>query len=255
MEMSNSEKATAIQNSLETNTGETLGLINPKHYKQHNPNIADGFDAIIKFHHQLPMDKVYSNVIRAFQDGDFGFVHVDYFLFEPVVVFDVHRFDKGQSVEHWDNLQANTKKANKSGRTMTDGKTKAIDHHLTETNKKIATDFVTSVLIEKNVDKLNLFFQGDVLIQHNPQMGDGVSEFFDVLKQWKDEGIEQNYVRIHKVLGEGNFVLIMSEGFVGSKPYAFYDLYRIEKSKILEHWDVIEEIPPLENQKNTNGKF
>jgi len=30
MEMSNSEKTAAIQNSLETNTGETLGLINPK---------------------------------------------------------------------------------------------------------------------------------------------------------------------------------------------------------------------------------
>lgn len=38
-------------------------------------------------------------------------------------------------------------------------------------------------------------------------------------------------------------------------PFAFYDLYRIENNKIIEHWDVMEEIPSLANRKNTNGKF
>ncbi|MBB6499851.1 hypothetical protein [Pedobacter cryoconitis] len=250
MEISNSEKAAAIQNSIETSTLSQIGLINPKSYKQHNVNVADGFDAILALHDLMPMEKVYTNVIRAFQDGDIGFVHVDYYLFEPTVAFDIHRFENGLSVEHWDNLQTNPKRVNKSGRTMVDGKTKAIDHHLTEENKKLASTFVNDVLVGKNFDKAQDYFNGDVLIQHNPNMGDGVSEFIKVLK---DE--EQIYTSVHRVLGEGNFVLVLSEGYMENLHCAFYDLYRIENNKIIEHWDVIEEIPSLENQKNTNGKF
>ncbi|KIO78726.1 hypothetical protein TH53_02145 [Pedobacter lusitanus] len=253
--MSNSEKAAAIQNSIETETLAQIGLINSKSYKQHNLNVADGFDAILALHELMPMEKVYTNVVRAFQDGDIGFVHVDYYLFEPTVAFDIHRFENGLSVEHWDNLQTNSKKVNKSGRTMTDGKTKAIDHDLTAHNKKLASTFVNEVLVGKNFDKAQDFFNGDVLIQHNPHMGDGVSEFFNVLKEWKDEGKEQIYTAVHQVLGEGNFVLVLSEGYMNNLPTAFYDLYRIENNKIIEHWDVIEEIPSPENQKNTNGKF
>jgi len=43
----------------------------------------------------MPMDRVYTNVIRKFQDADFGFLHVDYLLFEPTVAFDIHRFENG----------------------------------------------------------------------------------------------------------------------------------------------------------------
>jgi predicted SnoaL-like aldol condensation-catalyzing enzyme len=98
MEISNREKATAIQNSIETETLGQIGLINPRSYKQHNINVADGFDAILALHDLMPMEKVYTNVVRAFQDGDIGFVHVDYYLFEPTVAFDIHRFENGKSV-------------------------------------------------------------------------------------------------------------------------------------------------------------
>ncbi|WP_205928520.1 nuclear transport factor 2 family protein [Rhizobium leguminosarum] len=60
---------------------------------------------------------------------------------------------------------------------------------------------------------------------------------------------------IHQVLGEGNFVLTVSEGTVGGAPTAFYDLFRVENGKIAEHWDVIETIPALADWKNQNGKF
>src|SRR5690606_413740 len=93
MELSNRDKAEAIQNSIETETLAEVGLINPSSYKQHNPHVATGLQAILNLHEQMPMDKVYTNVVRKFQDGDFGFVHVDYFLFEPPVAFDIHRFE------------------------------------------------------------------------------------------------------------------------------------------------------------------
>jgi predicted SnoaL-like aldol condensation-catalyzing enzyme len=47
----------------------------------------------------------------------------------------------------------------------------------------------------------------------------------------------------HKVLGQGNFVLV-SEGLFDGKPTPFYDLCRLEEGKQVEHWDVLETIPP-----------
>ena len=42
------------------------------------------------------------------------------------------------------------------------------------------------------------------------------------------------YERVHKVLGEGNFVLVVSEGAFGGKQTSFYDLFRTENRKIAE---------------------
>jgi predicted SnoaL-like aldol condensation-catalyzing enzyme len=63
------------------------------------------------------------------------------------------------------------------------------------------------------------------------------------------------YDKIHKVLGEGNFVLVVSEGQLGGKHTSFYGLFRVENGKIAEHWDVIEPITPKDQAKNNNGKF
>jgi predicted SnoaL-like aldol condensation-catalyzing enzyme len=63
------------------------------------------------------------------------------------------------------------------------------------------------------------------------------------------------YTKIHKVLGEGNFVLTVSEGeWNGGKKQAFYDLFRMKEGKIVEHWDVIQEIP-TEGLAHNNGMF
>jgi predicted SnoaL-like aldol condensation-catalyzing enzyme len=69
------------------------------------------------------------------------------------------------------------------------------------------------------------------------------------------QGIILKYSKTHRILGEGNFVLAISEGHLGGVHSAFYDLFRVENGKIAEHWDVIEPIPAKSEWKNTNGKF
>ena len=69
------------------------------------------------------------------------------------------------------------------------------------------------------------------------------------------QGITMVYEKNHMLLGEGNFVLAVSEGTFGGNPVAYYDLFRVENGKIAEHWDVIETIPPKDQWKNQNGKF
>jgi predicted SnoaL-like aldol condensation-catalyzing enzyme len=114
---------------------------------------------------------------------------------------------------------------------------------------------VEDILVNGKMDKLAGYFDGDNYIQHNPLIPDQLSGLGKALGEWAKQGITMKYDRIHKVLGEGDFVLVVSEGHLGGKHDSFYDLFRVENGKIAEHWDVIEEIPAREAWKNRNGKY
>ena len=116
-------------------------------------------------------------------------------------------------------------------------------------------DFVTTVLIGGEFDKLTNYFDGDNYIQHNSMIGDGLSGFGKAIEEMAKQGITMVFEKNHILLGEGNFVLSVTEGTFAGKPTSFYDLFRIENGKIAEHWDTIETILPKSERKNSNGKF
>jgi len=251
--VSNKEKAVALLKSLETRDSYPVSHINPKKYIQHNLMVEDGLAGLQKLTQWLPPDtKV--NVVRAFEDGDFVFVHAEYNFGGPIVGFDVFRFEEGKMVEHWDNLQKR-EAPNPSGHSMTDGATEISDRNNTEANKTLARSIVDDVLVNGKVDKLAGYFNGDDYVQHNPWFADKVSGLMKGLAELAKQGIVMKYSAIHRVLGEGNFVLVISEGHLKGVHSGFYDLFRIENGKIAEHWDTIEEIPAEEKHKNSNGKF
>jgi len=254
MEISNKEKVVALLKSIETGDTVPVSYINPNKYIQHNLSIADGlagFDALLS---QLPPNSAKVNTVRAFQDGNFVFTHTDYNFFGPKIGFDIFRFEDGKIVEHWDNLQE-TAKPNPSKHTMIDGATEIKDLDKTETNKTLARCFVDDILVNGRMEKLAGYFDGDNYIQHNPQIADQLSGLGKALDYLASQGITMKYDKIPRVLGQGNFVLVVSEGSFGGKHTSFYDLFRVENGKIAEHWDVIEEILTKENWKNNNGKF
>jgi predicted SnoaL-like aldol condensation-catalyzing enzyme len=125
----------------------------------------------------------------------------------------------------------------------------------TADNKALVAAFVDDILVNGRMDKLAGYFDGDRYVQHNPMVADKVSGLGAALKAMAERGITMKYDRVHKVLGEGNFVLAISEGQFAGKHSAFYDLFRVENGKIAEHWDTIETIPPMSEWKNANGKF
>ncbi len=50
-------------------------------------------------------------------------------------------------------------------------------------------------------------------------------------------------------------MLAMCEGYKVDMHTAFYDLFRLDESKIVEHWGTIESIASRDEWKNDNGKF
>ncbi|WP_394208998.1 hypothetical protein [Enterovibrio calviensis] len=254
--LSNKDKAVALISSIETGDHAPIAYINSDKYIQHNLAAADGLDGFGELMAMLPEGSAKADVKRAFQDGDFTVTHTEYDFFGPKVGFDVFRFENGQIVEHWDNLQA-IAPANPSGRTQLDGPSQVTDLDKTDTNKAIVTDFVKTILMEGNMARINDFIDNEdsAYLQHNPMVADGLSGLGVALKQLAEQGMPMVYSTNHKILGEGNFVLAISEGIFLKQDVAFYDLFRLDNGKIVEHWDVIETIPPRSDWKNDNGKF
>lgn len=253
--MENKQKVVSLLKAIETGATEPIGYINPNKYIQHNLGAADGLAGFGALLQALPPNSAKANTVRAFQDGDFVFTHTDYNFFGPKIGFDIFRFEDGKIVEHWDNLQEKSAKSNPSGHTMIDGATEIKDLDKTALNKTLVRSFVDDILVNGKMEKLASYFDGDNYKQHNPLIGDGLTGLGKALGEWAKQGITMKYDRVHKVLGEGNFVLVVSEGHLAGKHTSFYDLFRVENGKIAEHWDVIEPITPKESWKNNNGKF
>lgn len=249
------EQVAALLKSLETRDAKPVGAINPDKYIQHNLAVADGLAGIGALLQAVPKGAIKVQTVRVFQDGDHVFAHSAYEFFGPKIGFDIFRFENGRIVEHWDNLQETPAKPNPSGRTMIDGPVAVSDPGQTEGNKKLVRAFVEDVLMNGRGEKLAGYLDGENYRQHNPQIADGLSGLGAALEALAKQGVTLKYTRIHKVLGEGDFVLVVSEGEFAGKHSAFYDLFRIANGKLAEHWDVIEAIPPKEQWKNANGKF
>lgn len=255
-ELSNRDKAVAVISSIETGDQNAISYINPNKYIQHNLAVADGLAGFGEVMKMLPEGSAKAKVIRTIQDGEYVALHTEYDFFGPKAGFDIFRFEDGLIVEHWDNLQ-DVAKPNPSGRTQFDGATEITDVNKTDENKAIVSDFVQTILMKGDMSQISKFI-GDKdsdYIQHNVAVADGLSGLGVALKQLAESGMPMVYSKNHLIIGEGNFVLSVSEGQFMNQHVAFYDLFRVDNGKIVEHWDTIEAILPKSEWKNGNGKF
>lgn len=254
-ELSQKEKVLALLNSFNTGDQTPISYINPNKYIQHNLEVGDGLAGFGEVMNHAPEGGFKANVIRSFEDGEYVITHTEYDFFGPKAGFDVFRFEDGKIVEHWDNL-LEVQKPNPSGRTQFDGATEITDLEKTEANKTVVKDFIEKVLLNHEMDKVTTYINPINYTQHNPAVADGLEGFGAAMKYFAENGLVMEYTKLHKVLGSGNFVLSMSEGKFGKGEHtAFYDLFRLEKGQIVEHWDVIAAITPKSERKNENGKF
>jgi predicted SnoaL-like aldol condensation-catalyzing enzyme len=254
MTISNKEKAIDLLNSIESGDQTAVKHVNAEKYTQHNLAVGDGLAGFGAALQALPKGSARVNVVRSFADGDFVVTHTDYNFFGPKAGFDVFRFEDGLIVEHWDNL-IDKAPPNPSGHTQFDGPTDIEDLTKTNSNKTLVQSFVETILTDGKMDKIADYIDGDNYIQHNPAIADGLSGLGQALETMGKQGISMTYTKVHKVLGEGNFVLTISEGTFADEATSFYDLFRVDNGKIVEHWDVMETIIPKGKWKNTNGKF
>lgn len=244
----------ALLKSIETGEPEPIAVFNQQQYIQHNPHTQEGSEGLEELFKRLSQTSPRVNIVRAFEDGDYVFAHTEYDFVRSNIGFGVFRFENDHVVEHWDNIQPR-QDPNISGLTLVEGPSEATDHNLTETNRQTVSAFVETVLVRRQFAQLEDHFEGSELIQHNPQLSNGVKAFRAALEERNGAGFTIEYTRLHRVLAEGNFALSVSEGSRNDVHSSFYDLFRLSKGKLAEHWGTIEDIPPHSAWKNDNGKF
>ncbi len=253
--LTNKEKVVALLNSFNTGDKTPISYINPAKYIQHNLSVGDGLAGFGEVMQHAPPQGFSAEVVRAFEDGDYVFTHTVYDFFGPKIGFDIFRFEDGLIVEHWDNL-IEVQPKNPSGRTQTDGTAEITDTEKTEANKAVIKGFINDVLLNHQNEKITTYINPTKYLQHNPAVADGLEGFGAAMKYFAENGLVMEYDKLHMVMGEGNFVLSVSEGKFGKGDHtAFYDLFRLEEGQIVEHWDIISTIPPKSEWKNENGKF
>ena len=257
--MTNTQKALELINTFATGDTETAKSLLAEGYIQHNLAYGTGRDAFVGSVAYLASAPVKTTVknIRAFSDGDKVFLQTVYNFAGAgdQVAFDIFCFDEnGLIAEHWDNLAA-LAAPNPSGHTQTDGTMKVTDLDKTEENRKLVESFLYDVMQGNHPEKTPDYFDGDIYIQHNTGIADGLSGLGAALAALAQQGIQMIYTTVHQVLAQGNFVLAVSEGTFGGAPTAYYDLWRVENGKIAEHWDVMETIADQSTWANDNGKF
>jgi predicted SnoaL-like aldol condensation-catalyzing enzyme len=240
---------------IETGDESAIAVIDPNKYIQHNPQTHEGSEGLAALFKQLAKSSPSVNIVRIFSDGDYVFAHTEYDFDTSRIGFEIFRFEGDKTVEHWDNIQRR-EGPNPSGHTMVDGPAKARDLDKTEYNREIVQSFIEEVLINGHLDKLGDYIDDDKYTEHNPRIGDGLSNLrMALFDSAVNENIIIKYDKLHRVLAEGNFVLSVSEGNVGGVHTSFFDLFRVANGKLVEHWDTTEAIAPRSEWKNDNGKF
>lgn len=252
--MNNKEKAAAINKAVQSPDAGVINKLVKEDYIQHTPAVADGRKGLLGLLSKIEYQEIPAPTIkniRTFEDGEFVVLHHDVNWPNRKAMIEIFRFKDGLAAEHWSGIQEHPEKT-ANGNSMIDGSTVITDLTKTEKNKALVKEFVETILIKGEFDKILNYYHPDI-IQHNPFIDNTVDGLIKGVQELQKQGISLQIEKIHRVLGQGNFVLVLSEGKFGGKHTAFFDLFRVEDDKVVEHWDVLQTVP--EKIAHTNGMF
>ena len=252
--MNNKEKAAAVNDAVMKTDFAAIETLVIEDYVQHTPAVADKKKGLLGLltkikNKEIPAPQIRN--VRTFEDGDFVVLHHDVNWPGRKAMFEIFRFEKGLAAEHWSGIADQPEKT-ANGHTMIDGPTEIKEKNRTAENKALVRSFVETILIGGEFNKILDFYHPEI-IQHNPYIDNSVKGLISGIQELQKQGMTLEIQKIHHVLGEGNFVLVLSEGKFAGKRTAFFDLFRTENGTIVEHWDVIQEVP--EKMAHTNGMF
>ena len=122
-----------------------------------------------------------------------------------------------------------------------------------EANRKTVLEFYEAGLNKKDFDAAAKYF-GPKYIQHNPGAPDGI-EGFKTFVNFLRSKFPNSHSEIRKVFAEGDYVILHVHAVrePGTLGRAIVDIFRLEDGKIVEHWDVAQDIP--DKMPHNNGMF
>jgi predicted SnoaL-like aldol condensation-catalyzing enzyme len=112
-----------------------------------------------------------------------------------------------------------------------------------EQNKAAVLAFYEAGLNQKDFAAARAYL-GATYTQHNPRAADGV-DGFQAYVNYLRAYTPDSHSDIKRVFVDGDFVILHVHKVVhaGERGSAIVDIFRLQKGKIVEHWDVTQDVP------------
>ena len=123
---------------------------------------------------------------------------------------------------------------------------------LSDANKKTIQDYTELAFNQRKPEEAVAQYQGPYYRQHNPGSPDGPEPFVRVVK-WLAETYPSFRLELKRILADGDLVVTHSHLIrePGDRGMAVVDFFRLENGHIVEHWDVVQEVPKSSANNNT----
>jgi predicted SnoaL-like aldol condensation-catalyzing enzyme len=121
-----------------------------------------------------------------------------------------------------------------------------------EQNKIIVREFCDLAFNQRQPDAAVAKYVGKTYRQHNPMAGDGPEPFIGFVKWITGENPELRF-DFKRFISEGDLVVVHSHlrPSPDVRGTAVMDIFRLEQGKIVEHWDVLQDVPETAQNQNT----
>ncbi|WP_374028903.1 nuclear transport factor 2 family protein [Bdellovibrio bacteriovorus] len=119
-----------------------------------------------------------------------------------------------------------------------------------EENKILVRDFYEMAFNQHKPREAAKKYIGKKYIQHNPYVPNGAPAFYEYFEDYFKKN-PKSHVVIHRALADGDLVALHLHSKQNEKDRgkAIVDIFRVENGKIVEHFDVIQDVP----EKTANG--
>ena len=121
-----------------------------------------------------------------------------------------------------------------------------------ENNKRMVREYYEMAFNDRKPEEAVARYMGSYYRQHNPQAADGAEPFINFVNYFA-QTFPEFHLDIKRLIAEGDLVVTHSNitRHAGDRGQAVVDIFRLEDGKIVEHWDVVQDIPETAANNNT----
>ncbi|WP_326731676.1 nuclear transport factor 2 family protein [Streptomyces phaeochromogenes] len=229
---------------------------------QHNPGLADGAAALRRHVADLKAAHPQARLLvkRVIAQGDQVAVHSNLIL-EPgtkgLAVVDIVRVQRGRIAEQWEVSQQvpeTTVSGNDMFSVISTPRTSRPDPRASAAaSEQVAITMFRELAIERDLTALDRHAV-DPYPTHSPVVDNGIAPgkelFAQTFAQYPDA-----VVTFEKVITEGDLVTLLyhMQRTPDEPGLAIWDVFRVQKGKVVEFWDIIQPIPAT--SANDNSMF